>query len=231
MQKLKTKNPVLPNGGTKPVVVTETTLNQNQLLRPGTLCGGEHVCNGTLCGGEEIRPGTLHGGEEIKPGTLHGGEEIKPGTLHGGEEIRPGTLHGGEEIKPGTLHRGEEIKPGTLHSSSYAPASYRTKDASGVYKFRFIRIGSKFEIDIDSQPSYAGRDERSTIAHRLPSTRGGKKICLSYGKEPKDLESAKKICMEWAELTQTYIKTGASIDKQVMAKSNPINKLRSHLMN
>ena len=187
MKSSKIKNPVLPHGGIKPVVVTETTLNQNQFLLPGT---------------------------------LHGGEEIKPGTLHGGEEIRPGTLHG-----------GEEIKPGTLHSSSYAPATYRTKDGSGVYKFRFVKVGSKFEIDIASQPSYAGRNDGANVAHRLPSSRGGKKICVSVGREPKDLESAKKICMEWAELTQTYIKTGNSIDKQVMAKSNPINKLRSHLMN
>lgn len=198
MTNLKTKNPVLLHGGINPVVVTETTQNQNQLLRPGTLCGGE---------------------------------EIKPGTLHGGEEIRPGTLHGGEEIRPGTLHGGEEIKPGTLHSSGYAPATYRTKDGSGIYKFRFVNIGGKFEIDILSQPSYAGRSDGTITSHRLPSARGGKKICLTTGKEPKDITAAKNICMEWAELTQTYIKTGNSIDKQVLAKSNPINKLRSHLMN
>ncbi len=187
MKILKTKNPVLPHGGINPVVVTETTQNQNQLLRPGTFCGGENIA--------------------------------------------PGTLHGGEEIKPGTLHGGEEIKPGTLHSSGYAPATYRTKDGSSIYKFRFVNIGGKFEIDILSQPSYSGRSDGSIASHRLPSARGGKKICLTTGKEPKDITAAKNICMEWAELTQTYIKTGNSLDKQVMAKSNPINKLRSHLMN
>lgn len=198
MEKLKSKNPVLPHGGIKPVVVTETTLNQNQFLVPGTLCGGENIA----------------------PGTLHGGEEIKPGTLHGGEEIRPGTLHG-----------GEEIKPGTLHLTKYSPVTYRTKDGSGIYKFRFVDLGGKFEIDIESQPSYEGRDDSSVASHRLLSSRGGKKICISNGQEPKNLESAKRICMEWSELTQKYIKTGNSIDKQVMANSNPINKLRSHLMN
>ncbi len=220
MTNLKIKNPVLPHGGIKPVVVTETALNQNQLLIPGTLHGGE-----------SIAPGTLHGGEHICNGTLCGGENIAPGTLHGGEEIKPGTLHGGEDIKPGTLHGGEEIKPGTLHSSNYSPATYRTKDGSGIYKFRFVKVGSKFEIDITSQPSYAGRDEGANTAHRLPSSRGGKKICISTGKEPKDIGAAKSICMEWAELTQTYIKTGKSIDKQVMANSNPVNRMWSNLMN
>lgn len=156
-------------------------------------------------------------------------QPLKEGTLFGGEEIKPGTLHGGEEIKPGTLHGGEEIKPGTLHFSDYAPATYRTKDGLGIYKFRFVNIGGKIVIDILSQPSYAGRGESSSVTHRLSSSRGGQKICLSAGKEPTTIESAKNICMEWAELTNSYIKTGKTIDKQVKENSSPVNKLWNNL--
>ena len=193
--------------------------------------GGEEIKPGTLHGGEEIKPGTLHGGEEIKPGTLHGGEEIKPGTLHGGEEIKPGTLHGGEEIKPGTLHGGEEIKPGTLHGkdeylkagtlcASYSPATYKTKDGNALYKFNYVDIGGKFEIDILDQPSYGSRDTSAHKTHRLPSSRNGQKICISAGSEPTTLDGAKNISMQWAELTHTYIKTGKGIDEQVSQSAN-----------
>jgi len=204
---------------------------------PETLHGGEEILPGTLHGGEEILPGTLHGGEEILPGTLHGGEEILPGTLHGGEEIKPGTLHGGEEILPGTLHGGKEILPDTLHGcenrravrpsvfpeqlldgtlyANYSPATYRTKDGSAFYKFRYVDIGGKFEIDIIEQPSYQNRSTDAHITHRLPSARGGRKICISSGHEPTTLDGAKNISMQWAELTHEYIKTGRNLDEQI----------------
>lgn len=161
---------------------------------------------------------------QIKVGTLQGGQEIRPGVLHGGTEIRPGTLHGGAEIRPGTLHSKVEIKPGIFYATSYGPATYRTKDGKEMFKFRFVDIGGKFEIDILSQPSYGSRDSGSIASHRLPSARGGNKICISAGKEPKSLESARNICMEWSELTHTYIKTGKSIDSQVMNNSKPEQK-------
>ena len=207
------------------------TLHGGEEIQPGTLHGGEEIQPGTLHGGEEIQPGTLHGGEEIQPGTLHGGEEIQPGTLHGGEEIQPGTLHGGEEIQPSTLHGGEEIKPGTLCGSNeslivgtlcanYSPATYRTRDGNALYKFQYVDIGGKFEIDITSQPLYGSRDSSLHATHRLSSSRGGYKICISAGHEPRTLEMARKISMEWAELTHTYINTGRTIDTQVAANAS-----------
>jgi hypothetical protein len=213
------------------------TLHGDKEIKPGMLHGGEEIKPGTLHGGEEIKPGTLHGGEEIKPGTLHGGEEIKPGTLHGGEDIKPGTLHSGEEIKPGTLHGGEEIKPGTLHAkekrraaspsfsleqlkkgtlhADISPATYRTKDGGAYYKFRYVSTGGKFEIDIVEQPSYRHRDTSAHVVHRLPSARGGEKICISAGHEPTTLARAKSISMQWAELTHIYINTGRTLDQQI----------------
>lgn len=147
--------------------------------------------------------------------SFQGGEEIKPGTLHGGEEIKPGTLHGGEEIKPGTLH-SSELTNGDANGVSYSPATYRVKDGSNTYyEFEYVWVGSFFEIDIKSQPSYKHRSSSDVKVHRIDSHRGGKQICIGSGHEPTTIDKAKKISMEWAELTHMYIKTGKSIDAQV----------------
>jgi len=146
---------------------------------------------------------------------LHNAEEIQPGTLHGGESIAQGNLHGRESIEPGPLHcNAESLIAGTL-CASYTPATYRTRDGSAYYKFRYVDIGGKYEIDILSQPLYGSRDSSLHASHRLSSSRGGYKICISVGHEPRTLEKAKKISMEWAELTHTYIRTGRTIDLQV----------------
>jgi len=208
MQKLETKNPVLPNGGTKPVVVNTTSTLDGMFI--------SSAINNVIF---------LH------EGTLFGGEEIKPGVLHGGEAIEPGVLHGGEEIKPGVLHGGEEIKPGVLHLAEYAPATYRTKDGTGEYKYRFVEKGGKFDIDILSQPSYAGRNDSSVASHRLMSPRGGKKICFGAGKEPRDIKTARAVCVEFSELTHNYIKTGKSIDSQVKDNNSSVKKIWKSITN
>jgi|GEM_PF-941848 len=208
MKTLKSKNPELPNGGTKPVVVNSTSVLGGMFISSA-------VNNVTF----------LH------EGTLLGGEEIKPGVLHGGEAIEPGVLHGGEEIKPGVLHGGEEIKPGVLHFAEFAPATYRTKDGTGLYKYHFVEKGGKFDIDIISQPSYEGRNDSSVASHRLLSPRGGKKICFASGKEPKDIKTARAVCVEFSELTQNYIKTGKSIDSQVKDNNSSIKKAWKSIIN
>ncbi len=206
---LKTqKNPALPNGGKMPVVVNSTSTLDGLFISSAI----NNVCflsEGTLCGGEAIDPGTLHGGEEIKPGVLHGGEQIEPGVLHG----------------------GEEIKPGVLHFAEYAPATYRTKDGTGEYKYRFVEKGGKFDIDILSQPSYQGKNESSVVSHRLSSARGGKKICFASGKEPKDVETCKRVVIEFSELTHNYIKTGKTIDDQLKANSSNIKRVWRSIVN
>ncbi len=109
----------------------------------------------------------------------------------------------------------DRIIPGVL-SAEYSPATYKTKDGSGLYKFRYVqKSNGKFEIDILSQPSYAGRSSDSHKTHRLTSSRRGKKICIAVGKEPTSISTAKNISTQWAELTNTYIKTGKAIDSQV----------------
>lgn len=115
-----------------------------------------------------------------------------------------------------------KIKEGTLHAD-YSPATYRTKDGSSYYKFRYVDIGGRFEIDIIEQPSYRHRDTSAHTTHRLPSVRGGQKICISSGHEPSTLEVAKNISMQWAELTHTYILTGKNIDAQVAENARRSN--------
>lgn len=152
----------------------------------------------------------------VSEGILFGGdksdtEEIKPGILRNGESLKPAMLCGGEDT--------EEIKPGVLRVE-YTPATYRTKCGTGIYKFRYVDLGDFFEIDILEQPSYNGRPSGGHASHRLPSDRGGEKICLAPGHEPKTIDQAKKVSIEWADLTQTYINTGRTIDEQVNDKAN-----------
>ena len=139
---------------------------------------------------------------------------IISGTLHGGEAIEDGTLHGGEAIQSGTLH-SKTLNGGTLCATIYSPATYRTKDGKAYFKFKYVDLGKIFEIDILSQPSYNGFKDSSSVAHWLPSSRGGKKICVAAGHEPKTLQKAKQISIEWAELTYYYSKTGKIIDDQI----------------
>jgi len=179
------------------------------ISNPGTMVTGSHAS------GKARRVKKYHMND--------GGEEICPGVFCGGEEIEPGTLHGGEEIEPGTLHC-QSIEGGTL-GASFTPATYRTKDGSAIYKFRYVQVGNHFEIDIIEQPSYQSRDNGSLTTHRITSARGGQQICISAGYKPQSIEKAKKISTEWAELTHQYILTGVSIDKQVRQISRDNKKV------
>ncbi len=110
-----------------------------------------------------------------------------------------------------------KLKSGTLHSP--VVGTYRTKDGLAYYKFRYIKIRGFWEIDILEQPSYKNKDSGAHATHRLNSSRGGKKICLSSGHEPRTLLQAQEISTEWSELTHSYIKTGKTIDTQVTDKN------------
>ena len=142
-------------------------------------------------------------------------ELLLNGTLHGGEEVKPGTLHSGEEVKPGTLHSiGEQLIGGTL-CATYSPATYRTKDGKAYYRFRYVDIGGKFEIDILEQPSYRNRDSSALATHRMPSIRGGYRISVAGDREPTTIDEAKSSSQQWAELTHEYIHSGNTIEAQV----------------
>ncbi|MBP6237609.1 MAG: hypothetical protein KA536_15775 [Saprospiraceae bacterium] len=113
----------------------------------------------------------------------------------------------------------EQIIPGVLQNPIISPAIYRTRDGLSHYHFQYLKVNNYFEIDIIQQPPYGIRNSNMSVAHWLNSVRGGKKICISLGKEPITLEAARNISMEWAELTNEYIKTGRTIDEQIAARN------------
>lgn len=85
------------------------------------------------------------------------------------------------------------------------------------FKFRYIDLGGYWEIDIVELPNYRGRSTSAYIIHTLPSDRGGKKICVATGHEPRTERDAKKLSMSWADLQAEYIKTGRTPDQQIQA--------------
>jgi len=112
----------------------------------------------------------------------------------------------------------EYIQPGTLFS--YQIYTYVAK-CGARYQFSYHLINGKYyECDIHSQPSYGSRLTDISTIHRLSSPRDAKyKICVSEGKEPTTLAGIKKISCEWADLTQNYIKTGITIDRQIAMRN------------
>lgn len=83
--------------------------------------------------------------------------------------------------------------------------------------FNYIKVGNYWEIDIVRLPYYRGRDTSAYIIHTMPSARGGRKICVAGGREPRSERDAKKLSMSWADLQAEYIKTGKTPDEQIMA--------------
>ena len=91
---------------------------------------------------------------------------------------------------------------------------YRAKDGSAYFEFRFVWVsklfGGHYEIDIVSMPGYGGRSSGLHATHRLPSSRGGHKICFGNNSQVNTLSKAKKWAGVWAEHTWKYILYGIS---------------------
>lgn len=85
------------------------------------------------------------------------------------------------------------------------------------FVFNYINVGGHWEIDIARFPDYRGRSTSAYIIHTLPSDRGGRKICVATGHEPRTERDAKKLSMSWADLQAEYIKTGRTPDQQIQA--------------
>lgn len=108
------------------------------------------------------------------------------------------------EMNTNTSFGGEEIPPGGWRTED----TYRTKDGEAYFKFRFIPLGNYYEIDIIASPSYGNRVSDLHNTHRLPSERGGLKVCFADPFVVTDLTTAKKWAAMWAEHTWKYIKSG-----------------------
>ncbi|SDR66983.1 hypothetical protein SAMN05216503_0225 [Polaribacter sp. KT25b] len=111
----------------------------------------------------------------------------------------------------------EQITKGTL--LTYQVYKYVAKNGS-IFKFSYHKVGNHFEIDIHQQPSYEDRPNSSLICHYLSSSRDAtRRICITVGSEPTNLQRAKQISAEWADLTCKYIATGITIDRQVQMRN------------
>lgn len=111
------------------------------------------------------------------------------------------------------------LTAGTLHSQVY---KYKTKDGRALFAFSYeYQPEGYYDIAIHSHPHYNGRNELSTIAHWLPCDESpiNRRVCFSTGKEPETLEQAKSFSMQWSELTWKYIKTGVTIDDQLISRN------------
>ena len=117
------------------------------------------------------------------------------------------------------MKKTNSLTKGTLHSQQVY--RYKTRDGRAVFTFSYEYEMGYYDILIHDHPSYNGRNDIPSVAHWLPCDESpiNRKICFTIGKEPKTLEKAKKISMEWSELTWTFILTGVTIDDQIIRRN------------
>ncbi len=90
---------------------------------------------------------------------------------------------------------------------------YRTKDGMADYKFSLeYQSGGGYQAFILDMPSYNGRDQDIYTTHRSIDEHGRYYVCWS--KPLYTEEELKKVVALWSDLTQTYIRTGRTIDQQ-----------------
>lgn len=96
--------------------------------------------------------------------------------------------------------------------ASYVEDEYRTKDGEGYFGFRFVDMGDHWEIDILSTPDYkmfnSNLNDDLHSTHRLPSNRGGFRICFADPYDCKSLQDCYNFAAGWAEYTWHFIRTG-----------------------
>lgn len=96
---------------------------------------------------------------------------------------------------------------------------YRTKDGLADYRFSFERqADGNYRAYITSMPSYGTRNTSMMVTHRLLDN-GRHFVCWSN--PLRSLADVKQVAALWADLTQTYIKTGRTIDEQMRRSSYP----------
>ncbi len=90
---------------------------------------------------------------------------------------------------------------------------YRTKDGQADYGFSFEKQNDgSLRAYIDSMPSYGSRSTSLHTTHRFPDN-GRHYVC--WDRSIYDEEDLKKVVAIWCDTTQTYIKTGVTIDEQM----------------
>ena len=87
-------------------------------------------------------------------------------------------------------------------------AIYDCRNGRDSFKFGFYWTGNYYEIDILEMPSYRYASENLHATHRLPSDRGGYRICFGKPRIINSMSVAKKWAGAWSELTIMYIREG-----------------------
>jgi hypothetical protein len=80
--------------------------------------------------------------------------------------------------------------------------------AGDYFLFRFKRTSSGYDVLIEQQRDYGGRNTGANATHRLDLDINRPRICFRKGKEPRDLPTAICLSMLWAECTSRYIRDG-----------------------
>lgn len=170
-----------------------------EALRPVVVSNGQ---NKPAAGGEEIPVGGWRGGEEIPTGGWRGGEEIPTGGWRGGEEIPEGGWRASSSSFLADLLGTNTSQKSVVHDV------YRTKDGRHYFEFVFYWTGEYYDIDIFKMPSYGNRSKDLHDTHRLPSDRGGYKICFGDPHLIDSLDEGRRWAGIWAECTMNYILYG-----------------------
>ena len=116
-------------------------------------------------------------------------------------------------IPQGMLH--VDYHMGILNGLRYCSVNTGPGYKKYIFGANIIKVGDYYEIDLTSLPDFEGRDMSAFVIHTLSSDRGGKKICVSTGKEPRDEKSAKDLFMSWCDLNAVYIITGKTPNEQI----------------
>ena len=82
------------------------------------------------------------------------------------------------------------------------------------FMFKFYPVGGYYDIDILKSPSYGKRKPNGVYTMRIPSQRGGMKICFAIPEVIDTLDKADKWSKAWAKLTSAYILTGKKFPKE-----------------
>lgn len=121
-----------------------------------------------------------------------------------------------DTIIPGFLNWKNDSHPAWRSGDYWEYSCHNSRTGQDyIFRFHYVNCGNYYEIDILEYPDCMGKSENSPSLHWLNSARGGKKICVNSGQEPRTLEQAKSLSESWAVYVARYIWTGMSIDYQI----------------
>ena len=92
--------------------------------------------------------------------------------------------------------------------NAYIIDIYGCRNGRDSFEFGFYWTGNYYEIDILEMPSYGSVSTDLHDTHRLPSNRGGYRICFGKPRIINSMSAAKKWAGAWSELTIMYIREG-----------------------